>query len=71
MVHAEAQGSPSPIDATLVVDVAIEAIEATRLPAITPGPGTRATAGRRPLVAVVRSAEVGEFGSLSYSSARY
>ena len=35
----------------------IEAIEATRLPAITPGPGTRATAGRRPLVAVVRLAE--------------
>ena len=32
-----------------------EAIEATRLPAITPGPCTRAPAGRRPLVAVVSS----------------
>jgi len=40
---------------------AIEAIEATRLPAITPGPSYfRAAAGRRPLVAVVRSIEVGE-----------
>ena len=39
-----------------------EAIEATRLPAITLGPCTRAAAGRRPLVAVVRSIEVGEVG---------
>jgi len=45
-----------PLDAGLL----IEAIEATRLPAITPGPCTRAPAGRRPLVAVVRSIEVGE-----------
>jgi len=37
-----------------------EAIEATRLPAITPGPCTRAPAGRRPLVAVVRLIELGE-----------
>jgi len=38
----------------------IEAIEATRLPAITPGPCTRAPAGRRPLVALVRLIELGE-----------
>ena len=37
---------------------AIEAIEATRLPAITPAPCTRASAGRRPLVAVVRSIDL-------------
>ena len=43
-----------PLDAGLL----IEAIEATRLPAITPGPCTRAPAGRRPLVAVVRAVEV-------------
>jgi len=42
-----------------------EAIEATRLPASTPGPSTRAPAGRRPLVAVVRLVELGEVGVLS------
>ena len=33
----------------MVINEAIEAIEATRLPAITPGPCTRVSAGRRPL----------------------
>ena len=44
--------------------------EATRLPAITPGPCTRAAAGRRPLVAVVRLIELGEVGRLSTRRAR-
>jgi len=48
--------------------LAIEAIEATRLPAITPGPSTRAPAGRRPLTAVVRSIELGEAGLVSLAS---
>ena len=43
----------------------VEAIEATRLTASTPSPCTRASAGRRPLVAVVRSIEVGEVGVVS------
>ena len=53
---------------------AIEAIEATRLPASTPGPSYfRAAAGRRPLVrivAVVRLVELGEVGRLSMRRAR-
>ena len=43
-----------------IFEISIEAIEATRLPAITPAPCTRASAGRRPLLAVVRSVELGE-----------
>ena len=48
--------------------LAIEAIEATHLPAITPGPCTRAAAGRRPLTAVVRLVETGEAGVISLAS---
>ena len=60
-----ASGSRYVVMLSILSVVAIEAIEATRLPAITPAPCTRASAGRRPLVAVMRSIQVGEVGGLT------